>query len=131
MKTMNKEEYNRWVSDIINEFIHDDNASHVYKAPYTILYDMTKGKSAFSKCHPNDVWDSKIGIAIAYARMRGKEIPKLVVYKKATELKNGDYFMFCNEKYMFIGKISRNLYAALDTDGRLCPIGIYDEVEMC
>ena len=42
----------------------------------TIVYDLRTGKSAFSKCRKDEKFNKKIGIAIAYTRLKGGEVPK-------------------------------------------------------
>ena len=69
-----------------------------------------------AKCHPNDEFNALIGTAIAYARMRGFEVPKVDTYKKLSEMKNGNIFYgVCQQKFMYIGKNEKiNRYVIWD-----------------
>ena len=46
-----------------------------------IAIDKFTGKTAKSYCHPNDAFVTDYGRAIAYARLRGIEIPPIETYK--------------------------------------------------
>ena len=43
----------------------------------TIVYDLRTGKTAFSKCRKDEEFSEEIGVAIAYARLKGREIPQV------------------------------------------------------
>ena len=58
----------------------------------TIVYDLRTGKSAFSKCKKGDEFNSEIGVAIAYTRLKGGEIPKVKERILVEELKVKDRF---------------------------------------
>jgi hypothetical protein len=44
------------------------------------------GKSVVAMCHKNDYFDEKVGIAVAWAKYNGVEIPKLVNYTEKPKL---------------------------------------------
>ena len=59
----------------------------------TVVYDLRTGKSAFSKCRKDEKFNKEIGIAIAYTRLKGREVPK---ERKRTFIKyltTGDKFI--------------------------------------
>ena len=62
--------------------------------------------------HPEDRHNEQIGRAIAYARCKGYEIPKQKVYKKLSEMEEGEIFFsaFTDNKYIYIGKCINFLY---------------------
>ena len=68
-------------------------------------FDNHTGKVGVARCNPSDNFNLDIGKAIAYARCRGYEVPKISTYKKFCELKNGDRFKWNSTIiYLFIGK---------------------------
>ena len=59
----------------------------------TVVYDLRTGKSAFSKCRKDEKFNKEIGIAIAYTRLKGREVPR---ERKRTFIKyltTGDKFI--------------------------------------
>ena len=59
----------------------------------TVVYDLRTGKSAFSKCRKDEKFNKEIGIAIAYTRLKGGEVPR---ERKRTFIKyltTGDKFI--------------------------------------
>jgi hypothetical protein len=78
----------------------------------TLCYDTKKNKVGIARQHPEDEWNEQIGDAIAYARCKGYEIPIQKVYKKLSEMENGEIFFSpsSNNKYIYIGKCINFLY---------------------
>ena len=103
---MNKAEFEKWIKDMLEEYHNIDKNILIkrYGSKTYIAYDCKTNKIAMSRCHPNDEFRQDIGIAIAYARCKGYEVPKISTYKKFCELKNGDRFKIQNRPYFFIGK---------------------------
>ena len=71
---------------------------------YTIVINERNGKVGLARLHPNDEKIRDYGIALAYCRCTGKYFPKLTVYKKLNDMKNGEVFLWRGEKYRYIGK---------------------------
>lgn len=104
---MNKAEFDKWVKDMLEEYYHNIDTTIIIKkfgSKTSIAYDCKTNKIAISRCHPDDKFRQDIGIAIAYARCKGYEVPKISTYKKFCELKNGDRFRWFPSTYFFIGK---------------------------
>ena len=103
---MNKVEFEKWVKDMMEEYHNVDENILIKKfgSQTSIAYNCKTNKIAMSRCHPDDEFRQDIGIAIAYARCKGYEIPKISTYKKFCELKNGDRFKWQSSTYFFIGK---------------------------
>lgn len=106
---MNKVEFNKWVDKMLAEYNKTTKRFTMAVNDYTgttICGDDKTGKCAMARCHPNDNYNYSYGKAIAYARCRGYEIPKLTTYKKLSEMEFGDRFLstFANKQYAFIGK---------------------------
>ena len=72
----------------------------------TVVFDLRTGKSAFSKCRKDEEFSEEIGVAVAYTRLKGREVPKerkkiLVKYLTA-----GDKFcsvVFPDSVYCVVG----------------------------
>lgn len=75
---MDKKRFEQWVKKIYSDFQKDKQAIAYFGShSCVIVYDTATVKSAIAKCRPEDVFDCKTGIAIAYARLKGFEIPKI------------------------------------------------------
>lgn len=107
---MNKTEFDKWVNKMIQEMAKGRNTER-YCYGYRnntgvfVVGDRRTGKTGMSRKHPDDEYNFNYGMAIAYARCKGYEIPKLTTYKKLSEMKYGDKFLgtFDNKIYAFIG----------------------------
>ena len=101
---MTKEEFKEWVEKRYRDFLY----SH-YKffgdEDITIVISKTGKRIGVAKRHNNDKFDRAIGIAIAYAKAIGLEIPEVCNTTYLSELKNGDTFNTeydKNTKYIFL-----------------------------
>lgn len=103
---MTKVEFDKWVKNMLEEYHNIDKTIFIKKfgSKTSIAYDCKTNKIAMSRCHPDDEFRQDIGVAIAYARCKGYEVPKISTYKKFCELKNGDRFKGYLSTYLFIGK---------------------------
>ena len=109
-------DFDTWVLDMYEEYILG-NSKERYYVTYpsnltTICYDEKKNKVGIARCHPEDKYNYKIGIAVAYAHCRGYDVPKQTDYKKLSEMKNGDKFKIkiSGYNYIYIGKDEFNRY---------------------
>ena len=98
-----------WAVGVYDEFCNDSyriESAHDYETGVTIVYDLKTGKSAFSKCRKDEEFSEEIGVAVAYTRLKGREVPKerkkiLVKYLTA-----GDKFcsvVFPDSVYCVVG----------------------------
>lgn len=104
---MNRKEFNKWVDKMYEKYWLDSNVQATFfdeEVTTTIVYHFKKRKIGIARCHPDDKFNRETGIAIAYARCKGIEVPKISTYKKFCELKNGDKFKGYLSTYLFIGK---------------------------
>ena len=77
-----------WASEVYNEFCYDSekiNRCIDTTTGITIVYDLRTGESAFSKCPKGEEFSEEIGVAVAYTRLKGGEVPKVL---QKTFLKN-------------------------------------------
>ena len=106
---MNKAEFEKWVDKMLAEYTNKIRRFDIAICEYngTVLCgDSKTGKCGMARCHPEDKFNYSYGKAIAYARCRGYDVPKLTTYKKITDMKYGDKFkgITTNNIYSFIGK---------------------------
>ena len=68
-----------WASEVYNEFCNDSEKIERRvdtTTGITIVYDLRTGESAFSKCKKSEEFSEEIGVAVAYTRLKGREVPK-------------------------------------------------------
>ena len=98
-----------WAEEVYMEFCLDSSSIESdmnTETGITIVYDLRTGKSAFSKCRKDEEFSEEIGVAVAYTRLKGHEVPKerkkiLVKYLTA-----GDKFcsvVFPDSVYCVVG----------------------------
>ena len=82
MKYVNFDEWSsfldRWFDDFRNNQDHHIVPVTDTEKGLTRITNTLTGKSVVSKCHKNDYFDAEVGIAVAWARYNGAEIPTLV-----------------------------------------------------
>lgn len=111
LKFRSWEEFNRWAISMYTESLKSNRYSVFSNGKDVIIMTDTKrrGKIGWARKLPNDPLDKRIGIGIAYARLKGIPIPKVVEYKliKLSFLKNGDKFYITEygelKEYYLIG----------------------------
>lgn len=95
--------FEEWVKEMIEKYQNDKNVQiRRYGYKTYICYNRKTQKTGIARCHPGDTFDIDIGMAIAYARCKGYEMPEQKIYKKLSEMKNGDKFCAYGT-YLFIG----------------------------
>lgn len=74
-----KFDVSKWVDDLYYECVRNPRYECSYRGRATICYLKDTTKIAVSICAPGDKYNSKKGIAIAYARVRNIPIPAEVL----------------------------------------------------
>ena len=98
-----------WAVGVYDEFCNDNlkiESRFDMTTGITVVFDLRTGKSAFSKCRKDEEFSEEIGVAVAYTRLKGREVPKerkkiLVKYLTA-----GDKFcsvVFPDSVYCVVG----------------------------
>lgn len=64
----------QWVKTTYDRYYEDEKVCCNTFENYTIVIDAKKGKMGIAKCKKGDKFNNLIGIAIAYARLRGLPI---------------------------------------------------------
>lgn len=74
---MTKNEFEAWVDKAYHDFLRSNR--HVYQIfeRIVVVVDRKTGKTATAKCHNDDKFDVNTGIAIAFARIKGWEVPEI------------------------------------------------------
>ena len=85
-----------WAVGVYDEFCNDNlkiESRFDMTTGITVVFDLRTGKSAFSKCRKDEEFSEEIGIAVAYTRLKEREVPK---ERKRTFIKyltTGDKFI--------------------------------------
>ena len=77
-----------WAVGVYDEFCNDNlkiESRFDMTTGITVVFDLRTGKSAFSKCRKDEEFSEEIGVAVAYTRLKGREVPKVL---QKTLLKN-------------------------------------------
>lgn len=109
---MFRKDYIKWKEKKSSEFMHNmalKNSLLLYTYDdgrgYTIVYNIKTGKTGVSKCNlSKDKFDIRTGLAIAWARYRGEEIPVPFDMVTFTDLKLGSTIVFNRKLYTVSSK---------------------------
>lgn len=72
----------QWVETTYNLYRKDKDVCSVFFYGYTVVTDVKREKMGIARCRKEDGFDGAVGIAIAYARLRGLPIHPEYVSKK-------------------------------------------------
>lgn len=126
-----------WAVGVYANFCTDSDKVEVGFDPttgITVAYDLRTGKSAFSKCRKDEKFNKEIGIAIAYTRLKGGEVPEVLQKTYLKNLVAGDEFaLFTFSKSTFrvvgVNPLKTAEVIAIHTQtGNLCRFDYYSEV---
>jgi hypothetical protein len=104
---MTRKQFDEWVERMLRGYEKDrcSNNCDTRRVKNVIICVDCNNNVGIAKCHPSDEFNALIGTAIAYARMRGFEVPKVTICKKLSEMKNGEMFKsLYGNTYRYIGK---------------------------
>jgi hypothetical protein len=88
-----------WAVGVYDEFCSDSyriEEMHDYETGITIVYDLRTGKTAFSKCRKDEEFSEEIGVAVAYTRLKGGEVPRVLQKTFLKNLVSGEKFALSN-----------------------------------
>ena len=88
-----------WAVGVYDEFCNDSyriEEIHDHETGITIVYDLKTGKTAFSKCRKDEEFNEEIGVAVAYTRLKGREVPQVRKKVFVKDLAAGDKFSLIN-----------------------------------
>lgn len=103
---MTRKQFDEWAGKIAKMVVKSSRYNYnSFNNGTIVVLDTRTGKVGVARLHSDDDYNLLTGVAIAYARIRGMEIPKIVTYKRLSEMQNGEMFYADRrEKYQFIGK---------------------------
>lgn len=103
---MTRKQFDEWVEKMVSQYKEDENILiRLFGSETYVAYNFKTQKTSIARCHPKDSFVNEIGQAIAYARCKGIEVPKIAIYKKLSEMKNGEYFIDdYGHKYCFFAR---------------------------
>lgn len=103
---MTRKQFDEWAGKIAKMVVKSSRYDYnSFNNGTIVVLDTRTGKVGVARLHSDDDYNLLTGVAIAYARIRGMEIPKIVTYKRLSEMQNGEMFYADRrEKYQFIGK---------------------------
>ena len=111
---MTRKQFDEWVEKMVEKYKSEKfwSACETRTVKNVVICVDRNHKIGIAKCHPDDEFNPFIGTAIAYARMRGFEVPKVTNYKRLSQMVNGDIFKikFSGYYYIYIGKDEFNRY---------------------
>ena len=84
-----------WAVRVYDEFCNDNpkiESRIDITTGITVVFDLRTGKSAFSKCRKDEEFSEEIGIAVAYTRLKGGEVPRVLQKTLLKNLVAGDEF---------------------------------------
>lgn len=98
--------FEKWVEKMVKQYKKDDDVLvRPFGSRTHVAYNFKTQKTSIARCHPKDTFVHEIGQAIAYARCKGYKIPKQTVYKKLSEMKNGERFIdVVGDTYRYVAK---------------------------
>lgn len=84
----------------------------------TIVLDMKTGKIGIARCKDGDKFSASIGVGVAWARLKGEEIPTERTETAIKNLKCGDKFIFfgTTKVYTFIYYYNERCFFATGED---------------
>lgn len=126
-----------WAVGVYDEFCADSyriEEVHDYETGVTIVYDLKTGKSAFSKCRKDEEFSEEIGVAVAYTRLKGREVPQVRQKVFVKYLTAGDKFSLSGMPNVIYNVVGVNpikpteMIAVCAKDGKLFRFDFYNEV---
>lgn len=131
------EDFFEWARDVYDEFcVNSERVGevHNYETGITIVYDLRTGKTAFSKCRKDEEFSDEIGVAIAYTRLKGREVPQVRQKVFVKYLTAGDKFALSGMPNVVYNAVGVNpikpteMIAVCVKDDKLFRFDFYNEV---
>jgi hypothetical protein len=105
MKKMTQEQFNEWIDKMADEFANSNYTHKLCKDRRTTVVISEHGnKFGKATCHKDDMFNGYVGIAIAFAKAIGQEVPTVVEKVKIDSLHHGDKFIYDDYSYIYIAK---------------------------
>ena len=126
-----------WAVGVYDEFCNDSiKIDRVIDMDtgITIVCDLRTGKTAFSKCRKDEEFSEEIGVAVAYTRLKGREVPQVRKKVFVKYLTVGDKFSLSGMPNITYNVVGVNpikpteMIAVCSKDGKLFRFDFYNEV---
>lgn len=111
MRVVSKKMFDCWIMDLYESWLNRDMKIyknleyHTVDANTVYIINKKTGKTAYAHAHPDDTPSVVAGIAVAWARYRNMEIPKIgrLVTDESDifDLKWRDHIVFNDKEYIF------------------------------
>lgn len=86
------------------------------------IYDTRKNKMAIARCHPDDIFDFKVGVMVAWCKLKNLRIPEFTVYEQLCDMKPNTLFKFkkgdIEEVCCFLGEDQNGNYITQHKDDK-------------
>lgn len=122
MKKMTQEDFNEWVNLKNGEFGRSHYTDIVCGGGRTVVVISEHGnKLGKATCSKADKFSRRTGIAIAFARAIGQEVPTIINKVEISTLCYGDKFIYDDHRYIYVAKhpTSERHIAVLERNGIL------------
>ena len=129
---MTKREFAKWAQTRTREVAKSGRyGCTVAENGTTVCVDTSTGKVGIARLHPDDDYVFETGVAIAYARCKGIEIPKVSTYKKLSQMKNGENFVdIFGDTFRYIAKDKNAFIVWSYKQKKYCVMPLDAEYEM-
>lgn len=105
MKKMTQEQFEKWAGYMYLEYLRSKYVASLCKDNKTIVVISKHGhRIGEATCHEDDTFNRPIGIAIAYARATGQEVPTVTSLVKISSLCYKDRFIYEGDSYIYVAK---------------------------
>lgn len=105
MKKMTQEQFNEWVEKMYEEYRNSSFSSVICGGGRIVAVISYHGnRVGKATCHEDDNYSKRTGLAIAYARAIGQEVPTIIEKVKIDSLNHGDKFIYDDYNYIYISK---------------------------
>jgi hypothetical protein len=82
---MTKKEFKKWVDEMVRKYnadfkvlcLNGEGTGYIIEENKIIVLDAKTGKTGMARCHEDDKFKFETGLAIAYARLKGFEVPEI------------------------------------------------------
>lgn len=109
---MTKSRFDDWVTQMTGNFFnYIKKNKHIQYSVCrddrcVVIFNAKTCKIASSRCHPSDTFDSRIGIAVAFAKYIGSKIPKIIDCVNINQVKEGQTVILPQGEYILVGRTS-------------------------
>lgn len=105
MKRMTQEDFNEWVNLKNGEFGRSHYRDIICGGGRTVVVISENGnKIGKATCHKDDNFSRRTGIAIAFARAIGQEVPTIINKVEISTLSYGDKFIYDDYRYIYVAQ---------------------------